>query len=139
MLPLQPDPAHPTLDSAWLMRPRASTRARVRKGQGGYHTAEVREAMAQVTLLHNRYRGAFPKGTPVAVELEFRCVRHPWRGDVDNLAKLVMDGLKDAGVYADDRQVQRLVVQVVPVAQTTLEGVQLHMHAVQLPPPLEAL
>jgi Holliday junction resolvase RusA-like endonuclease len=111
------------------MRPQASTRARVRKGQGGYRTEAVTEAMAHVQLLHNRYRGAYPKGTPVCMELTFLVVR--WRGDVDNLAKLVMDALKASGVYHDDRQVKQLRVEEWPVASKAAEGVQLRMHQVR--------
>jgi Holliday junction resolvase RusA-like endonuclease len=134
------------VDSRWHMRPRAQARHRTGKGGRKYTPAEVLEAQAQVATLHYRYRGMFPKGTLVAMELTFYCVKHPWRGDWENLAKLVCDALRDtklgrlpgggpdlmgAGVYHDDRQIKEALVRVYTVATTADEGVHLHMR--QLP------
>jgi Holliday junction resolvase RusA-like endonuclease len=132
------------------MRPRPAARARHRHGQAApYKKNEVFEAQAHIALLHTRYAGAFPKGTPVELHLTFLC--HRWRGDVDNLSKLVMDALQPkklgsaripgqgvqpvygAGVYHDDRQVRRKVVEWHRVAKDQPEGVQLHMQ-VWVPP-----
>jgi Holliday junction resolvase RusA-like endonuclease len=129
----------------WHMRPRALARHRTAtKGRRvvSFTTAECLEAQAQVVLATARYRGAFPKGTAVGIGMRFDCVRHPWRGDIDNLGKLVLDAmrtgrlgkLKDgsvleaAGVYHDDRQVRLLHLEVHTVATPADEGVHLHMY-----------
>lgn len=39
--------------------------------------------------------------------------RSPGHGDVDKLARLILDGLEDAGVYADDAQVVELTARKV--------------------------
>lgn len=131
---------HPgtVVHTRWDMQPRPAARHRTGRF-GNYVPAQVLEAQAQVALLHEPHRGTFPKGVQVAVELQFYC--HRWRGDADNLAKLVMDALRDhrlgklrdgavlqgAGVYHDDRQVRRLVVQWDKVPKDVPEGVRLHM------------
>lgn len=126
------------------MRPRAQGRHRAAR-YTSYVPAEVLEAQAQVALVCSRWRGTYPKGMLVGIELYFDCVGHPWRGDADNLGKLVRDALRDhrlgklrdqgvimgAGVYHDDRQVKRLVDEVQLVATPAAEGVHLHMY--QLP------
>jgi Holliday junction resolvase RusA-like endonuclease len=65
-----------------------------------------------------RYRGAFPRGTPVAVLLVFEFPR-PARSrdrakfkttapDLDKLVRAVADALTMAGVWEDDAQMARL-------------------------------
>lgn len=52
-----------------------------------------------------QHYGAYRSG-PVRVSVVFFEAR--WRGDLDNLAKLVLDGLQDGGVIGNDRQVVEL-------------------------------
>lgn len=119
--------------------------ARHRTARGKpYTSAEVLEAQAQVVLQFLGCNGMYPRGTLLHVHLGFHCVRHPWRGDADNLAKLVLDALRahrlgklrdgtqleGAGVYADDRQIRSLHVEVYEASAPEAEGVTLHMHPV---------
>lgn len=97
------------------MQPVPMARARAQRGRGRPYTpAHVRDAKAEVTLKTQPYRGAFPQGAPVTVELTFDCAR--WRGDMDNLEKLVLDAVKatggGSGVIHDDRQVRRKLTEV---------------------------
>jgi Holliday junction resolvase RusA-like endonuclease len=47
---------------------------------------------------------------------------HTSRPDVDNLAKAVLDALGDAGIWGDDAQVARMVVQKIYVQGTEAPG-----------------
>lgn len=125
----------------WGMRPRPMKRVRV-TGNASYVPAETLEAQAHVALACMRLRGSFPKGVTICVELDVYCLPHPWRGDVDNLAKLVLDALRDhrlgttrgmgvlwgAGVYHDDRQIKRLVIDNPVAAVAADEGMVLRMY-----------
>lgn len=55
--------------------------------------------------------GQPPLTGPLAVDLAFSTTRAALRGDLDNLAKLVLDAMNKI-VYVDDRQVKQLVIDV---------------------------
>lgn len=102
-------------------------RARVRKGQGAYLPEATREAKAGLALRFGPWRGSYPK--PVRVHMELWVYVARWRGDWDNLAKLVCDALKEAGVYTDDRQVWVARTELVEVATLAEEGYGLRLWA----------
>ena len=57
------------------------------------------------------------QGTPIGVSMDFMFASKKQTGwkvsvpDIDNLVKLVMDAATNVGVFADDRQVVRIVAQ----------------------------
>lgn len=67
-------------------------------------TAAAEEAMA---LLIRSKRVVF--AGPVQLLIEYRVSR--WRGDWDNIAKLVGDALQKGGAINNDRQIKRAVVE----------------------------
>jgi Holliday junction resolvase RusA-like endonuclease len=94
-------------------RPVPKARARV-VSTNTYTPARSRRAEEAVAWIAARHRGAFPKGE-VAVTIEFYEAR--WTGDIDNLEKLVLDGLVKGGVLGDDRQVMRVSTERFRVAE----------------------
>lgn len=132
------------LNTHWHMRPRAMQRIRTTK-RNSYVPAEVLEAQAQVAVVCSPWHDMFPKGTVIRVHLEFDVVRHPWRGDVDNLGKLVLDALRNhrlgklrdgtvlqgAGVYQDDRQIRDLRTVLRTVGTPAEEGVHLRIRSIR--------
>lgn len=114
----------------------ARTRPRFEKGQwvGARTPDERRDRMNLIGLQwQSRHHRAFEKGTPLAVQIVFVFARpkhhfgtgrnaavlkhdarqlRPGRGknggDIDNLAKLVLDALGEGVAYADDAQIAEL-------------------------------
>ena len=77
-------------------------KARPRPGARGWYvpSAKSQEAVAMYFMQH---RGRFPEG-PVIVDTEFD-VNPRSRADEDNLRKLVLDAMQNAGVFGNDHQV----------------------------------
>jgi len=123
-----------TADYTIGLVPRGASRPRAARGGGRvYMPPEHRAWMdAAVTMLREQRRGE-PILTPVCVEVMAYwplpkarpawCDRETWRNraatfgvayatkpDADNVAKIVLDALVDAGVLADDRLVVELFI-----------------------------
>ena len=86
---------------------------------GVYDPGTADEWKGQVMLAAGLYRGQFTTG-PLRLEVEFYLPRPNARKnddyvavkpDIDNLLKSTMDALSDAGVWRDDAQVVKQVVQ----------------------------
>jgi crossover junction endodeoxyribonuclease RusA len=58
--------------------------------------------------------------------------RRSYRPDVDKLARAVMDALTAAGVWSDDAQVDRLVVEKVWSGSRTTEGAWIRIHDMEM-------
>jgi Holliday junction resolvase RusA-like endonuclease len=100
--------------------------ARARAGRGGHHytpaksraylsrvrdSAHVAMVFANAAKRPTRDLAWAPKGTgPFAVELDV--YRAANRGDADNFAKGIKDGMTRAGVWLDDRYVTSLAVRM---------------------------
>lgn len=91
--------------------PRPLARPRVVKGRT--YTPKESEAHKRLVAFHmkrammQRARGVFPMQGPVSVRLDF-FLGDKRRVDVDNLAKLCLDAMTLARVWADDSQVVSL-------------------------------
>lgn len=97
-------------------RPR-STRA------GGVYTPQrTRDYEESVAWACRQARVAHGAGA-VAVRIRFMARRG--RGDIDNLAKSVLDGLVMGGAIDDDRQVVRLLVELLPAPTDELTVVDI--------------
>lgn len=73
----------------------------------------------------NRHRKADPEG---------RMWRETGRGDCDNYAKAILDPMQSAGVFRNDSQVVRLVVELVWTAKDEAPCVEIEV--LQVPQPL---
>lgn len=87
---------------------------------------QYRDSVAASVLTQGRPRLA----GRLAVRLECR-PPDSRRRDLDNVAKGILDGLAHAGVYQDDSQIDRLVIERCPVAAgglvtVTLEEMRAH-------------
>jgi Holliday junction resolvase RusA-like endonuclease len=80
-------------------RPRVDTRGPVPHA----YTPSATKAFEEVVFATARCAAAHPIRGPVSVEIRF----YGARGDVDNLCKAVLDGMRRA-CYGDDRQVVEL-------------------------------
>ena len=96
-------------------------RPRVRRDGRTYTPARTREWEDRVALAACCGCRTFRSG--VSVELLFQ---RPARGDIDNLAKAVLDGLVKGGAIADDANVKRLLVTI---TQEPPEGVRVLIRA----------
>ncbi len=86
-------------------------KARVRGGNGTYYTPRHTRDQEDALAMSARDRKWFVKlDGDVAVQLDFYC--GGYAGDIDNLAKLVLDGLQKGGVFKNDRQVVELHCRV---------------------------
>lgn len=89
-------------------RPRPKARPRFRTNDATVTvwspSGQHEEALAWQFRAQRHYKA---KG-PVMVTITL--VERQWRGDIDNLAKLILDALTKAEVWTDDRQVESLLV-----------------------------
>lgn len=97
-------------------RPR-STRA------GGVYTPERTRAYEEQVAWACRKARAAHGAANVHVRIRFLCRRY--RGDIDNLAKSVLDGLVLGGAFDDDRQVVRLEAELLPAPDGELTVVDI--------------
>lgn len=85
-------------------------RATGRRGGRAYYAARHKPAIAHrdalVLLLRSKHQGLFPAGVRVGVDLYFYVAGAS--GDGDNMEKLVLDALQQAGVLANDKQVRSM-------------------------------
>ena len=88
-------------------RPVAKQRARQRNGQF-YTPAATRHFEDAVALIARADRGPQLTGE-IEVEIHISTKR-PMRGDVDNYAKSILDGIVKGGVIADDREIVSLCI-----------------------------
>lgn len=85
---------------------------RARSGQGRHYTPDrTVNAENAIAWEARAARVTFPAGVDVELRLTFGV--HTFRGDIDNLEKLVMDALQKGGVYTNDRQVKRKVSEII--------------------------
>jgi Holliday junction resolvase RusA-like endonuclease len=69
------------------------------------------EAFARAAIQHNpEWRAVVARKLPVRVHVHF--VRPHWRGDLDNLAKGILDGMAKAGVFFNDNRVVQTLASV---------------------------
>lgn len=95
-------------------------KGRARSGKGNHYTPErTRAAQAAIVWEAKAARVVFDPADRVELHLTFMV--HRWRGDLDNLEKLVMDALQDAGVYKNDRQVKRKFAEEMTIPKTDQE------------------
>lgn len=78
-------------------------------GKGRVYTPERTRAAEEMVAMLTLSKREAPFEGPVQVLLEFRVSQ--WRGDLDNLAKLVLDGLAKGDAIRNDRQVKRLTLE----------------------------
>jgi Holliday junction resolvase RusA-like endonuclease len=93
---------------------RPQTKQRAKGGLGRHFTpAETRAAQTAIALQASIARGRFSAGD-LEVRIDFYVRRRKGQqvGDIDNLAKLVLDGLQMGGVMGNDRQVKRLELEI---------------------------
>ena len=91
-------------------RPVPKGRARVGKGGAVYTPAKTREYEERVAWLVKAARAPVAGACEVSIVL---ALRPGSRGDIDNYAKALLDGLVKGGGIADDRDVTRLLVRIV--------------------------
>lgn len=95
----------------FLVAGRPRPKARPRIVRSGDATVRVytpsgahEQALAWEFRAQRRYKVSGPVGVAITI------VEQRWRGDIDNLAKLILDALTKAEVWSDDRQVESLLV-----------------------------
>lgn len=94
------------------LRPQAKARPRVVKGHA-YMPKAYQDWRAEFAdLARQQYKGA-PLTGCVAVALVYRTKTGSMRPDLDNAAAAALDALQDAAVIANDRQVRRLLAEVI--------------------------
>lgn len=81
--------------------------------KGSYTPKRTRDAEDMIAFAARAKRVFFDSSQEVELEIVFAVNR--WRGDIDNLEKLVMDALQKAGVYANDKQVTKKVSEIIRV------------------------
>lgn len=97
---------------------RAVPKERPRVGPHGGWTPGKTRRWEEVVGWHARAGMRGQRIMPGGLEVEMRVeLRGHGGGDVDNYAKAVLDGMQGI-VYADDRQVRRLVAETVPGCDT---------------------
>ncbi len=127
-------------------RPVAASRPRVaRNGGVFYPPAHVRWSLHVTRAIDMARQETYAPGGgeihpgfddwPVLVAMRFlvpvskRWAGEPPVGDLDNLAKLVLDACTAAGLWHDDRQVVRLTVSKTPALDAGEAGVELMVQA----------
>ena len=130
-------------------------RPRVYQGHG-VTPARTRAERARVeAIIREAWAGAAPLDGPLEVELVIVSRRKqlplaqtlwrvgPWaigvapgRSDLDNLAKLILDSGTTAGVWGDDRQIQRMEVWRAVATGGLAEGCRLRVRALSRLPDL---
>ena len=80
---------------------------------GWYSTTEAKNYRQLIVYMaaSQKLQGAFPKG----VKIQLNVSAYPpdnRKRDLDNLAKVVCDGLQDAGVYNNDSQIKILHMEM---------------------------
>lgn len=83
-------------------------KGRHQTGKGRTYTPARTEAAEEAMALLIRSRRVVFEG-PVQLLIEYRVKR--WRGDWDNVAKLVGDALQKGGAVRNDRQIKRATVE----------------------------
>lgn len=97
--------------------PVAAARARIPKHGAPYKVPKTAEYMQRVSLSAHKAMTAVKWGDHCP-EHELYAVfvtiyRSKGRGDVDNYAKGILDGITQSGLWADDRDIRRLSVKIV--------------------------
>jgi len=85
-------------------------KGRPRKGRNGRFYTPKRTQAAEAAVAWHAHTAGVRFDGPVRVELDF----YGGRGDADNLAKTVLDGLQKGGLLRDDRQVMELAIHKHP-------------------------
>lgn len=88
-------------------------KARPRPGARGRFYVPSQAEQEALALVMAKYRGTYGREEKLAVFIEFHFAGGRRPGDLDNLAKLVLDALQDAGVYPNDLQVTELHARIV--------------------------
>lgn len=91
---------------------RPVAKGRPRLGRGGTYTPAATREFEALVAWHARAMRLRLGGATVHVTIELWS-RTPLRGDIDNYAKAVLDGLQKGGAIDNDRQVASLQVQFV--------------------------
>ncbi len=84
-------------------------KGRPRRGRHGFYTPQRTQAAEGAIAWEAVAAGAKFAG-PVRVEVDF----YGGRGDIDNLAKTVLDGLQKGGLLENDSQVKKLALRQHP-------------------------
>lgn len=82
-------------------------KARPRQGKNGIFYTPKRSRDAEALVAERAALCGYTYEGPVKVEIDF----YGGRGDIDNLAKTVLDGMQKAGVFSNDSQVQQLMLR----------------------------
>lgn len=94
-------------------RPVAKERARMARGQKPYtppRTRAYEEHVAQACVVTRRERGrTLTYDLDVRIELH---TKSALRGDLDNYAKSILDGLEKGQLFRNDKQIKQLSIQV---------------------------
>lgn len=77
-------------------------------------------------MVLRRHHGKFVRSDQLSVRIEFHFVGGARPGDIDNLQKLVLDALQDAGVIPNDLQIVELYARIIrpSVADKTVVSVE---------------
>jgi len=103
----QPEHTHPQVFVV-AGRPRPKARPRiVHTNQATVRVYTPSSAHEHALAWEFRAQRSYKASGPVGVTITI--VERKWRGDIDNLAKLILDALVKAEVLGDDRQVESLV------------------------------
>lgn len=93
-------------------------KGRPKSGKGRVYTPERTRVAEEMVAMLTLARREAPFDGDVQVLIEFRVKQ--WRGDLDNLAKLTLDGMATGGAIRNDRQVKRLTLEeIVSDAEST--------------------
>lgn len=97
------------MTTVWISgEPVAKQRARTVNGHT--YTPPKTRAYEELVAVVARSRGKqYPNGD-VSVEISL-CSPRKLRGDIDNYAKAVLDGIVKGGLIGDDRQISRLLIE----------------------------
>lgn len=88
-------------------RPIAKQRARMRNGQ--FYTPAPTRHFEESVAWSARATGVRDLSGDLHVEIGI-CTKRPLRGDVDNYAKSILDGLVKGGLISDDREIVSLCI-----------------------------
>src|SRR3954462_10070311 len=107
---------------------RPTPKARPRPGARGRYYVPSQAEQEALALMLRKYRGKFVRGDLIGVRIDFHFSGGARPGDVDNLQKLVLDSVQDAGVFPNDMQVVDIHSRVIRPStedKTVLEIVRL--------------